>query len=65
MAKVKVEEVVDHLSHEFRRALKATLEQHFPNQKFNEYDVYRTFKREIYKKCSVWESIPDQYVDKD
>lgn len=65
MAKVKIEEVVDHLSHEFRRALRATLEEHFPNQVFNEYEVYRTFKKEVYRKCSTWENIPDRYIEKD
>jgi hypothetical protein len=65
MAKVKIEDVVDHLSTEFRRALEETLNEHFPNQNFDSKDVFRTFKRQVYRKCSVWENVPDQYVEKD
>ena len=65
MAKVKIEDVVDHLSSEFRRALEETIEEHFPNQNFDSRDVFRTFKRQVYRKCNVWENVPDQYVEKE
>ena len=64
MAKVKIEEVVDHLSSEFRRALEDTLKEHFPNSDFDSREVYRTFKRAVYRKCSVWETVPDHFVEK-
>lgn len=62
MAQLQIEEVVDHLSSEFRRALEETIKEHFPNQNFDSSAVYRTFKRQVYRKCSVWENIPDKYV---
>lgn len=62
MAQVQIEEVVDHLSSEFRRVLEETLKEHFPNQNFDSSAVYRTFKRQIYRRCSVWENIPDKFV---
>lgn len=65
MAKIKIEEVVDHLDHEFRRALEATLKEHFPNQSFDTRAVFRTFKKQVYRKCNVWEDIPDQLVEND
>jgi len=64
MAKVKIEDVVDHLSSEFRRALEETINQHFQNQDFDSREVFRTFKRQVYRKCNVWEEVPDRFVEK-
>lgn len=65
MAKVKIEDVVDHLSSEFRRALEETMIEHFPGQDFDSRDVYRTFKKQVYKKCNVWETVPYLYIKKE
>jgi hypothetical protein len=64
MALVKIEDVIDHLDSEIRKALDATLRQHFPGQSFDSRAVYRTFKRMVYRKCSVWEEVPDSIVEK-
>ena len=64
MAKVNIEEVIDHLDNEIRRALAETIKQHFPNINFNERDVFRTFKRMVGRRCSTWENIPDQFIEK-
>ena len=63
MAKVKIEDVIDHLDHEMRRALEETLKTHFPDTKFDTRQVFRTFKRMVGRKCSLWESVPDNYVE--
>lgn len=65
MARIKVEEVLDHLDHDLRRALEATLKEHFPNQIFDARAIFRTFKRQAYRKCNIWENVPDQYVEKE
>lgn len=65
MARVKADEIVDHLSREFTRALEATFAIHAPNVQIDSRQAFRDFKREVYRKCSVWESVPDQYVEKD
>jgi len=65
MARVKIEDVVDHLSYEFRRALTDTIKKEIPDAEFNERQVFRTFKRNVYRKCNVWENVPDQYVEVD
>lgn len=65
MAKVKIEDIVDHLDHEFRRALEATLKEHFPKENFDTRAIFRTFKKQVYRKCSVWESVPDNLVEKE
>lgn len=62
MAQVMIEEVVDHLRSEFRRALADTFATHAPGVSINDHQVFRDFKRAVYRKCSVWEQVPDQYV---
>ncbi|MGO9138125.1 MAG: hypothetical protein ACLP9S_17365 [Syntrophales bacterium] len=65
MARIKVEDVVDHLDREFRGALKDTMQEMFPELEFDERELFRTFKKKVYRKCSIWESVPDHYVKKD
>jgi len=65
MAKIKIEGIIDSLDHDLIGALEATLREHFPNQNFDVRAVYRTFKRQISKKCSTWERVPDRYVEKE
>lgn len=65
MARIKVEDVVDHLDSEFRKALEATMQQHFPDKQFNSREVFRTFKKMVYRKCNVWEDVPDHLVEKE
>jgi len=63
MARVKIEDVVDHLSSEMRRALEDAIREEIPNAEFDSYALFRAFKRAVYRKCSVWENVPDQYVE--
>ena len=65
MAKIKIEDVIDHLDSEIRRALEETVKEHFPNQDFDTYALFRTFKRMVYRKCSILESVPDGLVEKE
>ena len=62
MAQVNIEEIIDHLDYEIKRALEATLEEHFPDKKFDRNSVFRTFKKKIGSKCSTWEDVPDNLV---
>lgn len=64
MAKIKVEDIVDHLDSEFRKALEEAVNHVIPDATFDPYELFREFKRTIYRKCSIWESVPDQYVEK-
>jgi hypothetical protein len=65
MAQVNIEEVVDHLSSDFRRALEATIRAKIPNAQFDPHDVFREFVREVGRKCRRWEQVPDRHVLKD
>lgn len=55
---------MDHLSSEFRRALRRSVEKIIPETEFNDRDLFRQFKREISRACNDWEDVPDQYVEK-
>lgn len=65
MARVKIEEIVDHLSSEIRNALKQAVENTLPDADFDERELFRNFRRAVGRKCSTWENVPDHYVDKD
>jgi len=62
MAKVNIEEFVDHLEVEVRKALEATMREHFPDQDFNSRAVFKSFKHRMVQKCNSWESIPNKYI---
>ncbi|MDR6464710.1 hypothetical protein [Chryseobacterium sediminis] len=65
MAKVNIEEIIDYIDTDIRKALSETLKQHFPKESFNDREVFRTFKKMIARKCSTWEDVPDIFVEKD
>lgn len=62
MASVNIEEVIDHLSSEIRRALEDAVQEVAPEAEVDSYDLYRAFKRAVGRKCSTWETVPDRYV---
>ena len=64
MARVKIEEIVDHLSTEFRNALDEAVRQEAPDAEFNQHQLFQKFLRAVGRKCNTWESVPDHYVEK-
>lgn len=65
MAQIKIEDVVDHLGHEMRRALEDAVASTIPNvPNYDSSELFRAFRRAVYRKCNVWEYVPDQYVQK-
>ncbi len=66
MARVKIEDIVDHLSSEMRKALEETVKSVLrPDSTFDSHELFRVFKRNVGRKCSTWESVPDHCVEKD
>lgn len=65
MAYVKVEEVIDHLSSEMRRALQDAVNQVAPDANFDVYGLFREFRRAVGRKCDTWEHVPDHLVKED
>lgn len=64
MAKVKIEDVIDHLSSEMKRALEDAVNETIRGASFNRDELFRNFKRQVYRKCSVWEDVPNNLVDR-
>lgn len=65
MARVRIEDIVDHLSSEMRRALADAVGNSCPGCTPDAHQLFRDFKRAVGRKCSTWERVPDTYVDKD
>jgi hypothetical protein len=63
MARVKMEEIVEYLSGEMRRALIDAVMEVSPHSNIDEYELYRAFKRAVRRKCGTWERVPDRYVE--
>ena len=65
MAKIKIEEIIEHLDSELKRALEDTLKECFPNQDFDARVVFKTFIKQVSRKCGSWENVPDRFVKKE
>lgn len=63
MARVKVEDVLDHLSSDLSRALEDAVRSRIPNASFDSRALYRDFVRAAYRRCRVWEPVPDRFVE--
>lgn len=53
MAKVNIEEIIDHLSSEMRRSFRDSVNSVIPGATFDERKLFRRFKREVRRKCST------------
>jgi len=65
MARVKIEDIVDHLSVEMQKALEEAVRKVLPDAEFDRRTLFREFTRSVSRKCSTWERVPDHYVEKD
>ena len=65
MARVKIEDIIEHLDHEFKRALEDTVNRFHPEVTVNRNALFREFVRAIRRKCSTWENVPDYFVEAD
>jgi hypothetical protein len=64
MAQIKIEEVIDYLDSDIRRALQEAVLRVIPNAEFDRNQLFREFVRAVGRKCRTWESVPDHYVEK-
>lgn len=65
MARVKIEGVLDHLDSDLRQALEKAVRKVIPDAAFDGRRLYKEFVRQAYRKCSVWESVPDSCIEAD
>ena len=63
MARVKVQEIVNHLSAQMRRALEDAVREALPNSEIDAHRLFRAFRRAVGRKCKTWELVPDSCVD--
>jgi hypothetical protein len=63
MARVRIEEIIDHLSSDIRRALGAAVEEVLPGANIDQHALFRAFRRAVGRKCNQWEQVPDRLVD--
>lgn len=62
MAKINIQEIIDHMENDMRKSLDATMREHFPDQDFNSRAVYKSFLKQVNKRCRIWETIPNKYI---
>jgi hypothetical protein len=65
VARVRIEDIIDFLDSDIRKALKDSVDKVIPNNNVDSHQLFREFKRSISRKCSTWERVPDQYVEND
>ncbi len=66
MARVKIEEIIEHLDSEMRSALEDAVIRVAPDgMQFDRYELFREFVRAVGRKCSTWERVPDRYIQQD
>jgi hypothetical protein len=63
MARVRVEDIVDHLSSQMRKALEAAVREVHPNAAIDPHALFRSFRRAVGRKCNTWEQVPDRCVE--
>lgn len=64
MAKIKIEDIVDYLDFQMRCALSDAVRQVLPGATYDDYKLFREFKRAIDRKCNTWEKVPNHCVSK-
>lgn len=65
MAKIKIEEVVYALDTQFKKALENTVKKMVPDAEFDSTLLFVTFRKELYRICQSWESIPNACVQRE
>jgi len=65
MARIKLEQLLDHLGGKMRGALDDTLKAKFPDAQIDAQEFFRDFKRNLARRCRQWEDVPNNYVESD
>jgi len=65
MTQVKVDEIIDHVRSEVKKALQDAFDEVVPHADIDLDAFYAVFKKQVYHHCSIWENIPDRFVKVD
>ena len=62
MAHVRIEEIIDHLEYEMKRALDDAVSKAIPGVSVDRSRLFKEFVKAVGRKCNIWEQIPEKYV---
>lgn len=65
MAKIKIEEIIDYLESDIKKALTESVKKVLPSANVDSSALFREFKRSVARKCNTWERVPDRYIEND
>jgi hypothetical protein len=65
MPRIKLESIVDHLDREFKKVLEETVKKFSPGVEADRNVIFKEFKKELSKYCNAWESVPENYIERD
>jgi hypothetical protein len=65
MARIKIEDVLEHLGSDLTAALSGAVREVMPHSRFDEHQLFHAFVRAAGAKCATWETVPDKYVEKE
>lgn len=65
MARVKIEDIVESLDSEMKRALERAVGRACPEARVDRNQLFREFRKAVRAKCRTWEQVPDDCVDID
>ena len=64
MARIKIDEIVNHLCYVFKSTLKKVVKQQFPDKEFDDRELFKKFVDTLSGECKKWEVVPDNFVEK-
>lgn len=65
MAHVKIQQIIEHLDSNMKRALEDAADRCFPGVAVDRNELFREFVKAVGRKCSTWERVPDRYIKPD
>lgn len=65
MARIKVQEIVDHLNPQMRGALDDAVSKVLPGVELDRRQLYLEFRLALLRRAKAWENVPNSSVDAD
>ena len=65
MPRIRIDQIIDHLSNEMRSALEEAVSTVSPGTKIDAHALHYAFVRAVGRKCATWHRVPDRFVEED
>lgn len=62
MARIQLEELVEHLDIEMRAALRAAVREVLPDAEINDDELFRAFRGAVRRSTERWQRVPERCV---